>query len=66
MMLPRFEQEIRVSDHRCTPGQFVLQPGGRVTISVERGSPQQAFSIGRDVEEAFVTPVIPPGSRYEW
>lgn len=66
MMLARREQLIRVSSDRCLPAQFVLQPGGRVTIAVAQGSPQQAFSIGRDVEEAFVTPVIPAGSSYEW
>lgn len=66
MMLPRKEQHIRVSSDRLSPAQFVLQPGGRVVISVAQGGPQQAFSIGRDVEEAFVTPVIPPGSSYEW
>lgn len=66
MMLPRKEQYIRVSSDRLSPAQFVLQPGGRVVIAVAQGGPQQAFSVGRDVEEAFVTPVIPPGSSYEW
>ncbi|KAL4457297.1 hypothetical protein ABPG75_012162 [Micractinium tetrahymenae] len=66
MMLPRREQHIRVSSDRLSPAQFVLQPGGRVVIAVTQGGPQQAFCIGRDVEEAFATPGIPPGSSYEW
>ena len=65
MRLARREQEVRVSDHQCSPAQFVLRPGGRVVISVQSG-PQQSFSVGRDVEEAFVTPAIPAGGAYQW
>lgn len=59
------EQEIRVSEQRCTPREVVVQAGGRVTIRV-LGGPAQAFSIGRDIEEAFTTPAISPGSAFEW
>lgn len=65
MRLAGREQRIAVNEHRCTPSEVTLQAGGRLSIAVTAG-PHQAFAIGRDVEESFVTPAIPAGSSYEW
>ena len=54
-----------MSAHTIAPSQFSLQPGGRVVLRVEAGPPQ-SFTVGRDLEEAFVTPAIPAGGAYEW
>lgn len=60
------QAEIRASEERCSPADVrVRAPGGTLTISVSSGPPQ-AFAIGRDVEESFVTPAIPPGGAYTW
>jgi hypothetical protein len=65
MRLTKREAEIRVSEHRCQPASTALALGTTCTIAVQSGPPQ-SFSIGRDVEEAFVTPAIPAGHSYRW
>lgn len=58
--------ELKVSEQRCSPAELLVRaPGGTITITVSSGPPQ-AFAIGRDVEESFVTPAIPPGGAYSW
>ncbi|PRW57832.1 hypothetical protein C2E21_3756 [Chlorella sorokiniana] len=65
MKLSSRVQEIVVSEGRCTPRQCELLAGGRVLVRVQ-GGPPQPFAIGRDVEDAVVTPAIPAGTSYEW
>ena len=65
MRLASRVQEIVVSEARCTPSQCALEQGGRVVLRVQ-GGPPQPFAIGRDVEDAVVTPAIPAGTSYEW
>ena len=65
--LPRREQRVAVSEQRCTPSEFVLTPGGSVTLAVE-GGPAQRFVIGLDGDggKGFSTPAIPAGETYHW
>lgn len=65
MRLSSRVQEIVVSEGRCTPRQCDLLAGGRVVLRVQ-GGPPQPFAIGRDVEDAVITPAIPAGTSYEW
>lgn len=65
MILTSRVQEIIVSEERCTPRQCSVAAGCRVVLRVQ-GGPPQPFAIGRDVEDAVVTPAIPAGTSYEW